>query len=312
MRDGGVTKKVVMGGACIASCAGASWLTHQVLAPQMVNLFEAVGMHGAHKIGQGLALMILAASVAAKVSTSVDVSISRAILVITCCVALVRVKVVNDEWDKALAKFQAQRAAYDEAKANKDAAIQDAKDDPDLNAEAPYLHRKREARANLEKARAMILPNIPEAPHSGWDAWLVSVAGPAGLEAASAILTKFLGGKCGELLALFIALIWAPPHRDREEDQKNQTHTPSINLNALSDEARHGLDLNAGTWRGLTLGTPALKGGVLWPTLAHGKRKTFIGTVPARRMAGEKVSTRRRTQRLGKSCHTTRMIHLLA
>ena len=123
-----------------------------------------------------------------------------AVTIITVCVALVRVKVVSEKMGRAQAEYVAAMQVYNEAKANKEAAIAEAKADPNLHAKAPYLSRKREARSQLKLARKMPLPEVPVAPNTNWDAWMVLVLGPADLEAVTSILIKFLGGKCGQLL----------------------------------------------------------------------------------------------------------------
>ena len=300
----------------------ASSLTACVFAPQLVNLLSDLQMPGATMIGTGLAFLILVASIVAKtMSAQGDAvgrdAVGRAIVVITVCVAIVRVKVVNEHVAEVRAAYDAAKDEYDEAKKTKDAAVDEAKADPDLNAKPPYLNRKREARANLAKARAIPLPPMPVASGDlGWDAWLVAVVGPVGLEAATAVLIKLLGGACGAPLAFLLALL---ARREEEEGALSSSTAAGVphpvveetgarsaaarELNQLVDvrrldaEARLGLDLSAGTWgtwRGLELDEPKRRKGVLWPTLKREGRTVFIGSVPARRLAGEVVKTERR------------------
>ncbi|MEM7677622.1 MAG: hypothetical protein AAF449_16625 [Myxococcota bacterium] len=273
----------------------------------MVNLLTDLGMHNASQVGTGLAFLVLAGAVVSKTSKAEGRSVARAIAIITVCVALVRVKVVNDHMAEAKAKYTAEMAAYNEARANKAAAIADAKADPDLNAKAPYLHRKREARANLEKARAMPLPPMPVRPNTGWFVWAVDVGGAAGIEAATATLIKLLGGACGAPLMFLLAPAWR-----REEILVEDALAQGIDLNRLDDEARRGLDLTAGTWRGLKLGVSKRRQGALWPTLAGHDRTVFIGSVPARRLAGEAVAPKRTAKKTAGSKTTLKPAQLAA
>ena len=60
----------------------------------------------------------------------------------------------------------------------------------------------------------------------------------------------------------------------------------NVDLETLNADALAGLDVVAGTWRGLPLGTPAIKGkgrqARLWPTLdVNCERNVFIGTQQA-------------------------------
>ena len=60
--------------------AKKQWLlTKFVLAPQLTNLFDDLGMHGASEIGLGLAFLILVASMASKVAHSADIKCCRSI-----------------------------------------------------------------------------------------------------------------------------------------------------------------------------------------------------------------------------------------
>lgn len=273
-----------------ALCAGAAaLLARQVLAPQLVMLFSALEMHNAEGVGTGLAYLILLASMAAKLMPNADRGIVPAIVIITVCVGLVRVKVENGRMTDAQGRYEAELAAYEEAQRSKEAAIRDALADPDLDAVAPYLARKLEARANLAAARAMPLPLLPVEPHTGWDAWLVNVAGQAGLEAATAILIKVFGGKCGELLALILMPMWGRREEEPTTPRAAMLRFEGVEPEALDDEARRGLDLETATWRGLPLGEAKRRNGVLWPTLETqiGGRTVFVGSQPARRLAGQ-------------------------
>ena len=282
--------------AWVACVMISGLLTKFVLAPQLTNLFDDLGMHGASEIGLGLAFLILVASMASKVAHSADKSILVAVTIITVCVALVRVKVVNEKMGRAQAEYVAAMQVYNEAKANKEAAIAEAKADPDLHAKAPYLSRKREARAQLKLARKMPLPEVPVAPNTNWDAWMVSVLGPAGLEAVTAILIKFLGGKCGQLLMFALIPFGIRQKEEAEAEASSEKPNPLMGVQEqlLDKEARQGLNLGAQTWRGLPLGEPKLRKGVLWPTLANSTKTVFIGSVPARRAAGEVIKRNRR------------------
>ncbi len=292
----------------------AGLLTNCVLAPQLVNLLADLPMHGSYGIGTGLAFLILVASVVAKAMKSNGEGVGWAIVIVTVCVVAVRVKVVNGQMTEQRTKYESARTAYEEARSNKDAAVAEAKADPDINAKAPYLNRKREARERLAQARAMAVPSVPLKPAVGWDAWIVAVVGPAGLEAATAVLIKLLGGACGGALAFLLA-----PLGRRDEGREDVVKTIAsaaraagldtdevavrgpvngaleLDVRSLDAEARLGLDLEAGTWRGLLLGDPKRRKGVLWPTLkTEGKRTMFVGSVPARRRAGEVIRTERR------------------
>ena len=108
-----------------------------------------------------------------------------------------------------------------------------------------------------------------------------AVVGPA--------LTEFL---LAELIA-FVASMWGAaafaPVRSEEEliDESRHPNLHGVELARLNDEARDGLDIANGTWRGLALGRPAERGrgrrAVVWPTLAlrgNGTR-VFIGSPQA-------------------------------
>ena len=290
---------------------GAGWLTANVLAPQLINLLTDLQMRGAATIGFGLAFLLLAASVVGKTQPAAGGGVTAAILIVTACVVVARVKVVNDDLAKARADYEIALAGYKTAKTNRDEAIAEAKADPDLDAKAPYLSRKREARATLAAARAMPLPRRPATPNTGWDAWMVAVLGPAGLEAATALLIKQLGGACGGPLAFLLAPLWrrevdvavgataasgSAAAAAEDETSAPPTRAITVDVQRLDAEARLGLALDAGTWRGLPLGAPKRRKGVLWPTLKTvGKRTVFVGSVPARRLAGESVGMRRRS-----------------
>ena len=290
---------------------GAGWLTANALAPQLNNLLTDLHMDGAITVGFGLAFLLLAASIVGKTQPAAGGGVTTAILIVTACVVVARVKVVNDDLMKVRSAFETEMAIYAEAKKNRDNAIADAKADPDLNAKAPYLHRKREARAHLAQARAMPLPARPAAPNAGWDAWIVAVSGPAGLETATALLIKQLGGACGGPLAFLLAPLWrrevdvavgataasgSAAAAATDETSAPPTRAITVDVQWLDAEARLGLALDAGTWRGLPLGAPKRRKGVLWPTLkTEGKRTVFVGSVPARRLAGESVGMHRRT-----------------
>lgn len=276
------------------------WLTWQVLAPQLTSLMTVLHLPAADQIGSGLAILILVGAAVSKMSKTGGQSVSWAIIVLTMCVGITRAKVVTGQMNSSEARYVAERAAYDEAKRNRGSAIEVALADPDLRARPPYLNRKREALANLAAAQGLALPPVPVKPTTGISDWLLQVLGPAGVEAATAVVIKFLGGQCGASLVLLLAPVWARQKgfRQADGDVSAKDEFQGVDLSRLDQHAREGLDLDAGTWRGLPLGGMKPRRGVMWPTLAKGRGRTiFVGSVPARRLAEEKFGQPSRPNR---------------
>lgn len=83
-----------------------------------------------------------------------------------------------------------------------------------------------------------------------------------------------------------------------------------VELNRLDVEALKGLDVEAGTWRGMPLGEAKARriegASVLWPTIdgefvarkrgGGPSKAVFVGTLPARRLTGNAMPSRRRVR----------------
>ena len=137
------------------------------------------------------------------------------------------------------------------------------------------------ASSNLSTASAPDQESKEDAPQTlSTMKVLEAVVGPA--------LTEFV---LAELIA-FVSSIWGAAAfgtlRLKEELIEEARHESlrGVAIPMLSDEAREGLDVINGTWRGLDLGEPAERGrgssSILWPTLAldDGPR-IFIGSPKA-------------------------------
>ncbi len=229
-------KDIALGGLLVAGSTALVFAAHASLTPQLNQLFEIVGMHGAQGIAFGLTTILLgaAALVGARGGQGAR-AIAYAIIGLTACVALTRAKVVGDRLSRAKAVYQAELTAYETAKANRDAAIAEAAADPDLNAKAPYLNRKRDARAALSRARAMALPDIPVEPSSGVLTWVIAVGGPAGIEAVTAVLIELLGVGLGAGWALLLGPLFV------------RTGSATTELEAAEREDDRTLDLESPT-----------------------------------------------------------------
>ena len=224
-------------------------------------------------------------------------------------------------YSKALDQLTAHQRAEDEsARAARLEAAAVAAQSPEAKARAEVLAAQAAMLASsakaLEKGAQRLTPKVRE--HAVAMAKLATNNLPAETKAPVAVveaspqsistikvlevvvgpaLTEFL---LAELIA-FVASIWgaAAFARVRSEDERlEEERHPSlhgVDLTCLSDEARDGLDVVNGTWRGLDLGRPAERGrgrrAVVWPTLAlrgNGSR-VFIGSPQAVSHARGKV-----------------------
>ncbi|MEL7367686.1 MAG: hypothetical protein AAFN74_02155 [Myxococcota bacterium] len=189
--------------------AAATALAHFALAPQLGQLTEAVGLHA--EVGYAVAYVVLAASLISAGSN--DRSISRGLWVLTACVFMARGSVVmtatqadasayEAKANAAKAAHQAALATYAAAVEARNETIAAAKGDPDINAKAPYLKRKAQARQRLADALALPVPakpalTLPQRPSTSWLDIAVQIAGPAGTEAVTAFLVKAIGTRIG-------------------------------------------------------------------------------------------------------------------
>lgn len=123
--------------------------------------------------------------------------------------------------------------------------------------------------------------------------WVIILA-PVVVEFSGAILIKVIGAAA----AMWMSSV--PARRDDEVQVAVQRHEvlKDVDIDALDDEARRGLDVVAGTWHGLKLGAAKARRGVMWPTLADAKRTVFIGSKPALQMAGQPVQINRRSRKV--------------
>lgn len=187
---------------------------------------------------------------------------------------------------EAQARLDARLARADAAR---DAAVAVAQESKWKTRETGRAHARHAAEVAAAKAEIIVPERAPRVSLStmSWTDWAV-VAAPVIVEFAAALLVKAIGAA----LAQWLLVLGAPRREEAVTPEASEVVATSgggVDASKLSAAAQRGLDLNAGTWRGLALGEAKLRGGVLWPTLADAKRTVYIGTVPARRMAGEKV-----------------------
>lgn len=119
--------------------------------------------------------------------------------------------------------------------------------------------------------------------------WILIMA-PVVVEFAGAILIKVIGAGTAA---------WMSPVARREDTVPVARHAVlnGVDIDALDNEARRGLDVVAGTWHGAKLGAAKARNGVMWPTLAAAKRTVYIGSKPALQMVGQPVRINRRARK---------------
>lgn len=274
------------------------------VSPFWIDLIKHMPDFSGHAtvIGGCASLLIVGAAASAKLVKNVVAGrvILASLGILAVAMALSR---YNIEANKTAARAEAalvaakteraasvarQKVIRDEAQARRDAAIAKANARIALGYAKQVPVWRAEGRRDLERAEAIVVPEIivPALnirPHQKFR-W-IAVVGPSAVELSLALLLELMAGTWGHLLAA----------RLREETmtltQATHAMLKDVDVSKLSDAAREGLDALQGTWRGLALTTPKLRDGVMWPVLAAPKHTVYIGSVPARRLAGEKVPT---------------------
>ncbi len=223
---------------------------------------------------------------------------------------------------KALDHLQAQQlAAAERARAARLEAVTTATQSPEARARAQVLVAQAKMLASsaeaLEKGAERLTPkvrehavamaklatkNLPTEAESRPSVAITTPLAVSTIKVMQAVvgpaLTEFL---LAELIA-FVASIWGAAAFSSvrseaeliEEERHSSLH--GVDLACLSDEARDGLDVVNGTWRGLELGQPAERGrgrrAVVWPTLAMrgSGARVFIGSPQAASYARGKAT----------------------
>ena len=247
--------------------------------------------------------------------------------------------------------------AVEKARADRLAAVQLAADSPEAKARAQILAARAQMMASaakaMEQGAARLTPRVRkdavelatlaaqpatvgtpsarEAPAVAIDQ--VRRDGPDALTfgevarvALGPALTEFL---FAELIA-FVAAMWGrfafSLARSQDEDiddvfdglQPDQHPAViGVDLGRLPADAVAELDLQAGTWCGLPLGPPAIRGqgreATLWPTLAvEGPRKVFIASRQAHEWHRKVLNAQAATTRQAIRAPTTKVLHELS
>lgn len=199
------TNATLLTGATVALSA----MAYLALTPQLEQLIHATGMHGARSMALGLTATMIAGAIAAKMWKGGGAAMSWAILALTVCVALTRANVVIDELAKADAAYEAAVATYETKAEERAKAIAKAEAKAKRGEEKKWPRLRKEAAAELAVARALPVPQRPAKPNASTLTMVVSIAGPAGIEAVTATILKLIGNALGAGWLALLAPLWA-------------------------------------------------------------------------------------------------------